>query len=267
MKNDKTDSDKESLSDSIQLFNSLFRKETVVHSSGTTWRSLNNRRIIVQLVNHLISNRKEIQIRFKGKKNAFTSRFIKLKQEDPSSEIGKRLVLIIEKLSPPKGNTHIQSYSEVDLKFFINQKPCRFTLEYIGINNIPPHFGFILSFPEAVEIAEKRREERIPYEASEFITVEFRLGKKTKKDKLYELNVLNRSRYGLGMIITQKDFDLLKILHKGDKLADISFFTSWSMIKVDGIVKHITKIEEGEYQGCYHLGIESADIIESGKPA
>lgn len=68
VKNDKTDSDKESLSDSIQLFNSLFRKETVVHSSGTTWRSLNNRRIIVQLVNHLISNRKEIQIRFKGKK-------------------------------------------------------------------------------------------------------------------------------------------------------------------------------------------------------
>jgi hypothetical protein len=221
----------------------------------------------VQLVNHLISNRIEIQIRFKGKTKAYTSRFIKLKLEDPSSEIGKRLVLIIEKLSPPKGNTHIQSYSEVDAKFFINQKPCRCTLEYIGINNISPHFGFILSFPESVKIGEKRREERISYEISEFITAEFRLGKETKKDKLYKLNVLNRSRHGLGIIITQKDFDLLRILHKGDKLADISFFTSWSMIKVDGIVRHLTKIEEGEHKGCYILGIESVDIIESCKPA
>ncbi|MBL7176732.1 MAG: hypothetical protein ISS66_12985 [Desulfobacteraceae bacterium] len=267
MKNDKTDSDKKSLSDSKELLDSIFRKETVVHSPGTTWRSLNNRRIIVQLLNHLISNRIEIKILFTGKKAAFTSRFIKLKQEDPSSEIGKRLVLIIEKLSPPKGNTHIQSYSEVDVKFFISQKPCRCTLEYIGINNTPPHFGFILSFPESVKIGEKRREERISYESSEFITAEFRLGKKKKKDILYELNVLNHSRHGLGIIITQKDFDLLKILHKGDKLADISFFTSWSIIKVDGIVRHITKIEEGEYKGCYLLGIGSGDIIESGKPA
>jgi hypothetical protein len=267
MKNDKTDSDKESLSDSTESLESIFRKETIVHSSGITWRSLNNNRIIVQLVNLLISKRIEIEIRFIGVEKEFTSRFIKLQVEDPSSEIGKRLVLIIEKLSPPKGNTHIQSYSEVDLKFFINKKPCRCTLSYIGINNTSPHFGFILSFPESVKIGEKRRGERIPYEISEFITAEFRLGKKTKKDKLYDLNVLNRSRHGLGMIITQKDFDLLKILHKGDKIADISFFTSWSIVKVDGIVRHITKIEEGEYQGSYHLGIESVDIIESGKPA
>lgn len=263
VKNDKTDSDKKSLSDSTESLDSIFRKEKVVHSSGITSRTLNNRRIIVQLVNHLISKRIEIEIRFIGKKGVFTSRFIKLKLEDPSSEIGKRLMLIIEKLWPHEGNTRIQSYSEVDAKFFINQKPCRCTLEYIGINNMAPHFGFILSFPESVKIGEKRREERIPYEISEFITVEFRLGKKTKKDKLYELNVLNRSRHGLGIIITQKDFDLLRILHKGDKLADILFFTSWSMIKVDGIVRHITTIEEGEYKGCYLLGIESVDIIES----
>ncbi len=267
MKNDKTDSDKESLSDSTESLESIFRKETVVHSSGITWRNLNNNRIIVQLVNLLISNRIEIELRFKGAKNTFTSKVVKLQLEDSSSEIGKKLVLIIEKLSPPEGNTDIQAYSEVEVKFFINKKPCRCTLDYIGINNTSPHYGFMLSCPESVEIAEKRREERIPYETSEFITVEFRLGKKTKKDKLYDLNVLNRSNHGLGIIITQKDFDLLKILHEGDKLTDISFFSSWSIIKVDGIVRHITKIEEGEYQGCYHLGVESIEIIESGKPA
>jgi len=267
MKNDKIDSDKESLSDSTESLESIFRKETVVHSSGITWRNINSRRTIAQRVNHLISKRIEIEIRFIGVKNTFTSKFIKLQLEDPSSEIGKKLSLIIEKLSPPEGNTHIQAYSEVEVKFFINKKPCRCTLEYIGINNTAPHFGFILSFPESVKIAEKRREERISYEASEFITVEFRLDKKTKKDKLYDLNVLNHSRHGLGIVITQKDFDLLQILHEGDKLADISFFTSWSIMKVDGIVRHFTKIEEGEYQGCYLLGIESADIIESGQPA
>ena len=68
------------------------------------------------------------------------------------------------------------------------------------------------------------------------------------------------------MLVAQKDFDLLEILNKGDKLQDVTFFATWAMIEVDGKVKHKTRIEEGKYKGCYLLGIESPDIIESCKP-
>ncbi len=266
-KNDKTASDKKSLSDSAELFAGIIREEPIVDMSDSVWRRLERKRKIIQLINHLISNRVEIQIRLKGENAAFTSKFIKLKQEDTPSKIGKRHVLIIEKLSPEKGNALIQSLPVVDAEFSINRNLCRCALKYIGINSTSPDFGFILGFPESVEIEEKRRVERFAYEAPEFISVEFRLGEKTKNGKLYELNVLDCSKYGLGMVITQKNFDLLRILRKGDKLKDILFFASQALIKVNGTVSHITKIEYGVYKGCYLLGINSLDIIESCKPA
>jgi len=59
---------------------------------------------------------------------------------------------------------------------------------------------------------------------------------------------------------------LLRIVQKGDRLDDITFLTSWSMIKANGTVSHITKIEDGKQKGCYLLGIDSREIIESCKP-
>ena len=123
-----------------------------------------------------------------------------------------------------------------------------------------------MSFPESLEIEEKRREERVTHETPEFFSAEFRLGKKPKGDKLYQLNVLNRSKYGLGLIVTQKDLDLLRILKKGDRLDDITLLASWAMITVNGTLSHVTRIEEGKHKGCYLLGIDSRDIIASCKP-
>ncbi len=68
------------------------------------------------------------------------------------------------------------------------------------------------------------------------------------------------------MLITQRDFDLLKIVKEGDILQDMTFFATWTMIKVDGTVRHKSKIEEGEHKGCYVMGIQSQDIIESCRP-
>jgi len=230
-----------------------------------TWLTLVNSQKILRIINHLISNGTEINIRAKGEKTIFNSKFIKINEEDTSSGIGEKPTLIIEKLSPEKGNILIQSLDQVTVEFFIKENLCRCNLEYIGIST-HPHIGFILSFPESIKIKEKRREERFTYERPEFISVEFSLGKKSKKDKLYELNVLDCSKYGLGLLITQKDFDLLELLHKGDRIEDIAFFATWAMIKVNGTVRHITKLEDGEYKGCYLLGIESPYIIESCRP-
>ena len=73
----------------------------------------------------------------------------------------------------------------------------------------------------SMDSRENRRGERFKYETPVFIYVEFRIGKEPKKDKVYNLKVLDSLRYGLSMVITQKDFNLLRILNKGDKLQGI----------------------------------------------
>ena len=40
---------------------------------------------------------------------------------------------------------------------------------------------------------------------------------------------------------------------------------SQTPIKVQGVVRHKSKIREGKYSGCYILGIESPDITDSYK--
>ena len=228
------------------------------------WLTLKNNQKMLQIISHLIFKKIEIKISMKEDKSTFCSKFIKLNQVDPLSKKEEAPQIIIDKLSPDKGNSIIQSIPYLNVGFFIKENLCQCRLKYIGISG-PPHIGFIVGFPEAIQIAEKRREERLTYKTPEFISVEFRLGKDIKKDKQYQLNVIDCSIYGLGLLINQKDFDLLELLHKGDKIEEIAFFSSWTMIKMSGTVRHITKFEDGKYKGCYILGIESPDIIESCK--
>ena len=117
-----------------------------------------------------------------------------------------------------------------------------------------------------MDIAENRREERIKYKIPESVYVEFKLGKKPKKGKVYDLKVMDSSRNGLGMVVTQKDFDLLQMVDEGEKLEDMTFCATWAMINVDGTVRHKSKIEDGKYKGCFMLGIESPGIIGRCKP-
>ena len=214
------------------------------------WLTLDDNRKIRWVIDQVISQRIEIRIWVQGEKTLFTSKIIDINHGSISSEIERRPELIIEKLFPEKGNSLIRSLPEVAVEFFINQNLCRCTVECIGPIATPPHFGFIMGFPESLEIEEKRREDRFTFDTPEFFSAEFRLAKNSKRDRLYQLNVLNSSKHGLGLIITRKDVDLLRIVHKGDRLDDITFLTSWSMIKANGTVSHITKIEDGKHKGC-----------------
>ena len=112
-------------------------------------------------------------------------------------------------------------------------------------------------------ISENRRGNRVKYGHPEFVYAELNLGKNIEMEKAYNLKILDCSKYGLGMIITQKDFDILSKINEGDTLRGISFFSERTMIKIDGTVRHKSKIDEGKYTGCYILGIESPDIIET----
>lgn len=117
-----------------------------------------------------------------------------------------------------------------------------------------------------MNIREKRKTDRLVYEISESVYVELKVRKEPEKKEFYDLKVKDCSKHGLGILITQKDFDLLSVLKKGDTIQDISFFAKWSVFNIDGTVQHKTKIEEGEFKGCYILGIKSQDIISNCRP-
>jgi len=117
-----------------------------------------------------------------------------------------------------------------------------------------------------MEGKDKRKEDRFSYETPEFVYAEFIMGKGSGQEKVYNLKIMDGSKYGLGMVVTQKDFDLLDVLNDGDELKEISFFATWTVLTVDGVVRHKTKIEEGKYEGCYLIGLESQELIETFKP-
>jgi hypothetical protein len=216
----------------------------------------------------LVSNKTEIKVRLKGAKTPFTSRLLKIVEvetllELENLEIDTEAQLIIEKLNPAKGDDLIQSFPDVIMEFLFNKNFCQCAVRNVGVSNIPPHFGFFLSLPETLEIQEKRKDKRTRYEEPEMVSVEFRLPIGGEKDRKFTLNVFDHSKGGFGLLVRQKDFDLLKVLQRGDKLQNMTFYSQSLMMRMDATVRHKTKIEEGKYRGCYILGIQLPERVKN----
>jgi len=229
---------------------------------------LKSRRKILEIVNLIISKKVEIKVRIKEEATPFTSSLIHYSSptgEDLNSSAAiERAQLIMQKLTPAQGNTLIQSSSEILVECEFNQKSLRFNTRYIGISTRQPHFGIIVGFPDSLDVQDTRKEDRTALAMPDFISIEFNLGKAPGKD--YQVGVIDCSSRGLGLLITRKDMELLQMLKKGDKIKGMTCYAARAMITVDAEVKHITKIEEGNFKGQYIIGIESSEIIESCRP-
>jgi hypothetical protein len=92
------------------------------------------------------------------------------------------------------------------------------------------------------------------------------MGEDPEKSKLYSLKVKDCSEGGLGILIKNKDFNLLNRLRVGDVLQNVLFFSPWAEMKVEAMVTHKTKIEKGENAGSYIVGLKSKDTIKNYKP-
>ncbi len=114
---------------------------------------------------------------------------------------------------------------------------------------------------------EKRREQRMVPKLPDFVYVEFSLGASKENEAEFRLNVVNYANHGLGLIVSEKDFRILKLLGKGDTIENITFYASWALITVDATVRHLTKMEEGPYGGMYIIGLEARDLITSAQPS
>jgi hypothetical protein len=227
------------------------------------WNAVLERSKIADVMEDLASQRSELKVFVSGQRESFTSSVLKFDRRKALSRRRKGAELIIEKVFPSRGNELIQASAELVLEFSLRENRYRCSVRYAGISSEHPYFGYMLSLPEFIEIKERRREERFTYETPDFVTVEFSLGQGSGQEKVYELNVLNCSLHGLGLLITESDFDLVERLRPGDKLAGMTLYAESSMIRVEGIVRHVTKMTGGPHPGCYVLGIESQEIIEN----
>lgn len=227
-----------------------------------SWLEVKDKRKIQEVFDRLVSKNMELKVLLDEQSVRFMSRAVRLNSEDISS-LGSEPELIIERLFPESGNVLIQSSSEITLEFTLKEHFCRGQAKYVGMSDEYPYFGIMVTVPRSLKLTkEKRREKRYSYEIPDFVSVEFSI---MGKDKVYELGVMDCSMHGLGMLITRKDFDLLRLVKPGDRLRDMVLYSENAMIKVDGVIRHLTKMSSGKYKGCYVLGIESPEVIESCK--
>ena len=219
-----------------------------------------DRRKIQEIFERMVSKNMELKILIDEENVRFMSRAIRLNPEEISS-LGSEPELIVEKLFPEIGNSLIQSSSQLTLEFTIKGHFCRGKAKYVGVSNEYPYFGIMITLPQSLELAkERRREKRHLYDMPNFVSVEFSI---MGKDKVYNLEVMDCSMHGLGILITKKDFDLVRLVKPGDRIRDIVLYSETARIKVDGVVRHLTKMSTGKYKDSYVMGIESPEVIES----
>jgi hypothetical protein len=234
------------------------------------WYSIKDSEKIASIFRLLVARKTDITVRIVGEEIPFASRFMRFYsgygEDRMPNGPDERAQLIMEKLTPKKGNYLIEESEYIAIEFTVDGKYFQFDSRYKGISNDYPYFGILVELPESVKMEETRGDERTVVKIPEFTSVEFKVGKGSQKDRSYELDVINLSSHGFGLLVTEKDFELLEILKLGDTIRDMTFFAKWTMIKVEGTIRHITKIEKGRHQGLCTIGVESKEIIESSMP-
>ncbi len=226
------------------------------------WRTIKGEAKISAIVTHLISRQRELKIFLDGTKESLRARILKLSRI-PSEE-GEEVWLVTQRLDPEGDNEMFRPASKVWLEFIVQKKFCKCKTAYIGPGHGEGDFVLLLAFPSSVLVHEERREERINLDMLEPVTVRLTLGKAPNERKAYDLPVVNYSRRGLGLLVTEDAFDLLEKLNVGDRIRDLVLYSTWAVAKVHGKVVHKTELLDGDHRGCFMLGIKSRELIADG---
>ena len=215
-----------------------------------------------KLIDFLISRKREISIQIEGNRSLYTSRIISAEYSD-LLKMSEESRLIIEMLAPDTGNALLKLSPKIEIQFLLGEKTCQFESRYLGESTEYPHIGQIVSFPESVKLTERRSYERDTEKTPVFLYAILTLRQGAGDTATYHLEVINRSAYGVGMLVPKKDFDLLEIIKEGDQLQELELYAPTAVVKVTGSVRHKTKLEEPKYEGSYVLGIELDETLEA----
>ena len=220
---------------------------------------------IRETIEFLISHKTEITIQIEGHETSFASRIIKVNSGDISSGTVKRPELIIERLTPEKGNTLVKSDLRLIAQFSLKNTSCRFKTRYLSTISEAPYPGLVVSFPESIDVREKRRRDRRGDEIPEFVSVAVRLKNGSKKDKIYELGIFDCTAQGIGILVSGKHSDLLEKIEVGDKLREITLYGPQTIVKVAGTVRHKSKKRGMEDEDSYVVGVEFDEPLKDFK--
>jgi hypothetical protein len=215
-----------------------------------------DRQTIKETIEFLITQGREITAQIQGQVTSYTSMIVKANCGGVHSKYGNRPHLVIGRLTPEDGNTVIKSGSQLLLKFLLTDSICSFKTQYLGPRSDEHDSELVVSFPESIELPERRRGNRNSDEIPEFISVVLKPRKGSQKEKKYELAVLDYSTQGVGILVSEKDSELFEAVQEGDRLEDITLFATETVVKVDGTVRHKSKKPGDEAEGCYVLGIQ-----------
>ena len=216
---------------------------------------------IKEAIEFLISEGLEITIQMEGQVAFYTSKIIKANCRGVHSRYGSGPHLVIGRLAPNSGNSSIKPGSHLVVKFELANTSCRFRTHYLGPRNDDPDSELVVSFPESIQLPERRRRRRNSDEIPEFISVVLKSGKGSKKEKKYELAVLDYSTKGVGILVSKKDSEFFDAVKEGDRLKDMTLFAPKTVVTVDGTVRHKSKKAGEEAEGCYVLGIQFDESV------
>lgn len=226
-----------------------------------------DRQTIKETIEFLITQGRDITAQIQGQATSYTSMIIKANCGGVHSKYGNRPHLVIGRLTPEDGNTSIEPGSQLLLKSLLTNSFCRFKTQYLGPRSDEPDSELVVSFPESVELPERRRRNRKSDVIPEFISVVLQPKKGSQKEKKYELAVLDYSTQGVGILVSEKDSELFEAVQEGDRLEDITLFAPQTVVKVDGTVRHKSKKPGEAAEGCYVLGIQfDENLIDFSSP-
>jgi hypothetical protein len=223
-----------------------------------THYSVRKKEEIKAIIDFVVSAERKIAIQIEGGDTRYMSRIILANYVKEVSKKGERPELTIERLQPERGNTVLQKNPKAVVKFSLRDKSYEFDTQYIGLAD-SQFSRIIMSYPESIRVTERREHERDTRDMPEFVSARFSLG---RDDKTYELEVVDYSASGVGLLVAERDFDLLQRIKVGAKLKKLVLYAKWTTVMVEGTVAHKTKVTGGN---TYVVGVRLDEILESTK--
>jgi hypothetical protein len=225
-----------------------------------------NEERIKQTIDFLAANRRPITVKIEEEQPLFDSMILKVDRGDPVSKDRTAGRVFIKWLSPLKGNDLMQSAKIVQVRFSLGKYKLAFTSYYVTKSIESHYLGHIITYPEALVIADRRKDDRNAVgskTAPLFAIAKIRMTEGRSQEKVYDFGVFDVSKNGVGILVGKELFSWLERIEIGDRLQGVELSAPWTIVRVDGTVRHKSRMRRGKYSGCQLLGIELDERLES----
>lgn len=220
---------------------------------------------IKQTIDFLALNRRPIIVSLEEEERLFDSLILKADHGESVSKPGAPGRIYIQWLSPADGNNLIQSAKTVEVRFQLGRNNLAFTSHYVTRSLESPHLGHIITYPQSLIILDRRRHDRHEVDSKAaplFAKAKIRMKEGRSQENVYDLGVFDVSESGVGLLVDREVFKWLGRIGVGDRLKEIELSAPWTLVRVDGTVRHKSQMRRGKYIGYHLLGIELDEKLE-----